>query len=208
MDVAKTAVRNGGKLPQRARDLPELAPAIQWMSEQSILRHGVVRSEYVSVEVVLKEAAPCADGCKSRVAIIHALMAAGWQAAASSSSSVVGKRFNQNGYLEYFCILRDHLLLAQQYDDQYVLRHSQSKGYYDALLCAFESSPDDTKPANLKFCPSCACRVHMRVECGAASSPGIVAACFRGSGTESGFLQAVAALLFRQRRVAKFDCNV
>ena len=151
LDVAKAAVRNGGRVPQRAHDLPELAPATQWMSEQSILRRGVVGSEYVSVEVVLSEAVPCADGCKSRIAIIQVLKAAGWQAAASSSSSLVGKRFNPNSYLEYFCILRDHLLLAQQYDEQYAFRYSQTKGYYDALLCAFERSPDDIKLANLEF---------------------------------------------------------
>ena len=138
MDVAKSAVLNGGKLPSGAHKIPELVPAIQWMSEQSILKYGTVVPEFVTVETVLSAPASCLD-CNSRVSFIKHLNAEGWQGAtAARGASLASKIYNSTGFFEYFRLLRTHCAQVQTYDEAYNFRHSQPKGYYDALLAACE----------------------------------------------------------------------
>ena len=146
LDVAKSAVSNGGKLSKSAACMPELAPAIQWMTNQGILHHGTVGSEYVSVETVLRAPTTCADGSMSRIAIMKYLADQGWQATEGGrTASISGKQFNQAGFLEYFRLLKEHHGRVQQYDEAYSFRHVQSKAYYDAMLTAFDVRAQTTE---------------------------------------------------------------
>ena len=119
--------------------------AVEWMVQHGMLtEQGHVVDPFITVQTRLSR--PVLQGqCGSRISISKSLLESGWRAASAKlKPSIEKKVFNGAQALDYFQLLYRHLLAVQVYDQQYTLRHSQPKAYYEAMLaaCTRADGPD------------------------------------------------------------------
>ena len=128
---------------------PFYTPIMNWMEEQGIIKDENLSPNLVTLKTVLAKPTCCnVSSMDSRISIRLYLHSLGWAPIVESAreADVVGKVFNPNGPLPYFLLLKRHLpdLIAyQEQGNGYDVKHTQSKGYYDALLALFQHGVQD-----------------------------------------------------------------
>ena len=138
--VAKTIVANHGV--GKLRSDPLVSHVVKWMEEQGIVEGDHISPSLITLKTCFSKPRPCCD-CDSRLGIRHALQASGWRECDTAwDASVEGRRFNPGAPLEYFVLLKHHLPCTEAYEAAYGLKHSQAKGYYEALLSFFSNKPE------------------------------------------------------------------
>ena len=139
-DVASEAIACGQTVFSSECVSPARSHAISWMKDVGMLCQGHVIPQFTTLKTVFKQPV-LHSSCDSRFSIRKWLEDQGWTVLESATgASVDEKCFNSGAPLEYFLLLRYHLDALTRYDQKYGLRHSQSKGYYDALLACFKAS--------------------------------------------------------------------
>ena len=110
--------------------------ASQWLTEQGVLEGGHVVDAFISLKTTLTHPVLCeTGGWQSRLFIKKHLKDGGWSHVdGSTRASISDRRFNANGHLEYFLLLKNFQDGIAAYDEQFGFRHSQLKSYYDAMI--------------------------------------------------------------------------
>ena len=118
--------------------------AIERMTKIGILENGCLVDSLVSYRAVLSRPRKCNNiDIDSRWSIRLVLKERGWEPAQSTRAASLGnKLYNPLAPQEYFLLLKHHLARLSEYSEQYDFKHSQGKGYYDALLAWCRITPE------------------------------------------------------------------
>ena len=136
---------DGGGNPISDSDSADIED-LRWMREAGMIEDGVVVDSLVSVRTVLSQPVPRGE-CDSRISIKLHLQQEGWIVAATAGeASLRQSRFNPAAPFEYFWLFKHCSEFLAQYDEQYVFRHNQSKGYYETLSALHTAVTDPLLP--------------------------------------------------------------
>lgn len=116
--------------------------AVEWLTRLGVVQQGLVADMFVTVKTTL-ESPVLFESCDSRFSIRRDLNKSGWEGLSGREASLESKRYNSEGPLDYFLLLKHHMQALQSYNAEFGLRHSQPKAYYEALLCCFSRSAKD-----------------------------------------------------------------
>ena len=115
---------------------------VKWMTSVGMLESGRLADSMVTYTTVLSKPVRCED-VDSRYAIKKRLEAQGWAAADSAGdASLTEKKFSPAAPLDYFLLLKHQLGRLTEYDASFNLKHTQGKGYYEALSVWCETNTE------------------------------------------------------------------
>ena len=115
--------------------------AVAWMTSLGVLDGGHVTESFITLKTVISDP-QAVPACDSRISIRFFLRKAGWSAGTGRDAAIQSQRFNNDGSLEYFMLLKHYGGQIASYDERYGFRHSQAKAYYDSLLACFSSDAE------------------------------------------------------------------
>ena len=115
------------------------AEAVAWMTRLGILSNDHITEMFITLKTVIANPG-LVPSCPSRISIRKGLSECGWQSGSGRDASLEWKKFNNEGCLEYFLLIQNHIDPLTAYDKEYGFRHSQSKAYYDALRTCFSQT--------------------------------------------------------------------